>query len=483
MTFDNGVPKREQTNYDIPTPEALKKFMEQGWAPSPLVGLEKNPVSTWTAKRREKLSKAFPSTRLVIPAGTFKVRSNDTDYRFRPHTAFAWLTGINGTDAVPDSVLIMEPNGAGHDALLFIHPRSPREASEEFYRNRQHGEFWVGRRMTLEETEFAYGIKVRHIDSLGEFLSSPRETLKIRGEDSYVDSCIRTNEKDGELHTWLSEARLIKDEFEIAEMQRAIDATHRGFEDMIRAIPAAVGKMRGERLVEGAFFTRARFEGNDLGYDSIVAAGSHACILHWIRNDGELRNGEMILIDAGVEVESLYTSDITRTLPINGKFTPAQKKIYTLVYEAQKAGIAAVKPGAKFRDFHHAAMAVIARGLEEMGVLPISAEESLKPDVGLHRRWTVHGTGHMLGMDVHDCAKARKEVYTEGVLEEGMILTVEPGLYIHPDDTLFPAEYRGIGVRIEDDILVTKAGCKNLSAAMPSHPDEVEAWVQRLFQV
>ena len=190
MTFDNGVPKREQTNYDIPTPEALKKFMEQGWAPSPLVGLEKSPAAPWTIKRRENLSKAFPHTRLVIPAGTFKVRSNDTDYRFRPHTAFAWLTGINGTDAVPDSVLILEPAGSGHESLLFIHPRSPREASEEFYRNRQHGEFWVGRRMTIEETEFAYGIKVRHINSLADFLAERKETLAIRGEDGYIDSCI-----------------------------------------------------------------------------------------------------------------------------------------------------------------------------------------------------------------------------------------------------------------------------------------------------
>jgi Xaa-Pro aminopeptidase len=204
--------------------------------------------------------------------------------------------------------------------------------------------------------------------------------------------------------------------------------------------------------------------------------------LHWIKNDGELRNGELILIDAGVEVESLYTADITRTLPINGKFTPAQRKIYTLVYEAQKAGMQAVKPGAKFRDFHHAAMGVLARGLEEMGVLPVSAEESLKAEVGLHRRWTVHGTGHMLGMDVHDCAQARKEAYVEGVLEEGMIVTVEPGLYIHPDDMLFPAEYRGIGVRIEDDVLVTKDGFKNLSEAMPRHPDEIEAWVAELWK-
>ena len=486
MTFDKSNEKAEKKKnlrpHDIPTPEPLKKFMEQGWAPSPLDGLKKSPATTYAVARRERLSKAFPNKRLVIPAGTFKVRSNDSDYRFRPHSAFAWLTGINGTDAVPESVLVLEPKGSGHESLLFIHPRSVRENSDEFYRNPKHGEFWIGRRMTLEETEFAYDIKVRHIEDLEEFLSSKKDSLTVREQDSQVHELVATSEGDKDFLVWLSEARLVKDKFEIDEMQRAVDATHRGFEDMIKAIPAAVGKKRGERLIEGAFFTRARYEGNDLGYDSIVASGSHACILHWIKNDGELKNGDLILIDAGVEVESLYTADITRTLPINGKFTPAQRKIYTLVYEAQKAGMEAVKPGAKFRDFHHAAMAVLAKGLEEMGVLPISAEESLKADVGLHRRWTVHGTGHMLGMDVHDCAQARKEAYTEGVLEEGMIVTVEPGFYIHPDDTLFPAEYRGIGVRIEDDVLVTKDGYKNLSSAMPRHPDEIEAWVASLWK-
>jgi Xaa-Pro aminopeptidase len=482
-TFDKGTERKLPVRpHDIPTPEPLKKFMEQGWASSPLDGLKKSAVAPFAVARRAKLSAAFPGKRLVIPAGTFKTRSNDTDYRFRPHTTFAWLTGINGTDAVPDSVLVLEPKASGHDSLLFIHPRSAREGSEEFYRNARHGEFWVGRRMTLEETEFAYDISVRHIDSLDDFLSHEKESLTIRGEDSYIDLRVKENADDASLHTWLAEARLVKDSFEIAEMQKAIDSTHRGFDDMIRAIPSAVGKKRGERLVEGAFFTRARYEGNELGYDSIVAAGSHACVLHWIRNDGELRNGELILIDAGVETESLYTADITRTFPINGKFTEAQRKIYMLVYEAQEAGMKAVKPDAKFRDFHVAASQVLARGLEAMGVLPIPAEESLKPDVGLHRRWTVHGTGHMLGMDVHDCTLARKEVHVEGILEEGMILTVEPGLYIQPDDTLFPAEYRGIGVRIEDDVLVTKDGFVNLSGAMPRHPDDVEAWMAQLLE-
>ncbi|MFM2174967.1 MAG: hypothetical protein RLZZ527_43 [Actinomycetota bacterium] len=483
MTFDKGKAKKSTLRtHDIPTPEPLMRFMEQGWAPSPLVGLAKSPATPWAVKRRDRLSKAFPGKRLVVPAGTFKVRSNDTDYRFRAHSAYSWLTGIGGNDAVPDSVLILEPTNSGHDSLLFIHPRSVRENSDEFYRNPKHGEFWIGRRMTLEETEFSYEISVKHLDELEDFLSAKRDSLVVRDQDSFIDGLIAETESDKEFVTWLSEARLIKDEFEIDEMQKAINATHRGFEDMICAIPSAVGKKRGERLIEGAFFTRARYEGNDLGYDSIVASGSHACILHWIRNDGELKNGELILIDAGVEVESLYTADITRTLPINGKFTPAQRKIYQLVYDAQEAGMKAVKPGAKFRDFHNAAMAVLAKGLAEMGVLPIAAEESLKPDVGLHRRWTVHGTGHMLGIDVHDCAQARKEAYAEGILEAGMILTVEPGLYIHPDDTLFPAEYRGIGVRIEDDVLVTQDGCRNLSSAMPRHPDEIEAWLATLWK-
>lgn len=483
MTFDEKKPRRSvERNYDLPTPEPLKRFMENGWAPSPLVGLKKSSATSWAVARRAKLSRAYPNKRLVIPAGTFKVRSNDTDYRFRPSTAFSWLTGINGTDAVPDSVLILEPNGDGHEAILFIHPRSTREKSEEFYRNPKYGEFWVGRRMTLEETEFAYEIKVKHISTIEDFLAKNRDSLTLRNEDAFVDELVPANSGDQDFVVWLSEARLIKDQFEIDEMQKSIDATQRGFEDMIRAIPSAVGKMRGERLVEGAFFTRARYEGNDIGYESIIASGAHACILHWIKNDGELKNGELILIDAGVEVESLYTADITRTLPINGKFTPAQRKIYELVYEAQSAGIAAVKPGAKFRDFHLAAMKVLAEGLSDLGVLPIPVEESLKPENGLHRRWTVHGTGHMLGMDVHDCAHARNETYAEGILQPGMILTVEPGLYIHPDDTLFPAEYRGIGVRIEDDVLVTEDGCRNLSGAMPRHPDEIEAWLAALWQ-
>ena len=466
--------------YDAANPSPLAEFMKTGWAPTPLEGIVPSEAIAFCKARIEKLSKKYPGKRIVLPAGGLKVRSNDTDYRFRPHSAFSYFTGITGTDAVPDSVFLLEPKGASHEALLFIHPRSPRD-TEEFYRDAKHGEFWVGRRMTVEETTRKYGIAVRAVEDLDKFLSNEKPTVYIRGENKVVDKKLsKDKEATAELLTYLSEIRLVKDAYEIAEMQKAVDATSRGFADMVRVFGAASSTKRGERIIEAAFFGRARLEGNDLGYDTIAASGSHACILHWIQNDGDVKSGDLILIDAGVEVDSLYTADITRTLPINGKFSPAQRKIYSLVYEAQRAGFAAVKPGAKFKDITAASHSVLAKGLEEMGVLPVTAEESLKPDIGLHRRWTVHGVSHMLGIDVHDCNDARKEQYADGVLEAGMILTVEPGLYIHPDDELFPEEYRGIGVRIEDDVLVTETGCRVLSNKLPSHPDEVEVWISNL---
>jgi Xaa-Pro aminopeptidase len=233
---------------------------------------------------------------------------------------------------------------------------------------------------------------------------------------------------------------------------------------------------RGERVVEGIFNLRARVEGNDIGYDTIAASGSHATTLHWIRNSGSVHSGDMLLLDAGVESHELYTADVTRTMPVNGKYSAAQRRIYDLVYEAQSAGIAAVKPGANFMDPHDAAMKVLAQGLYELGILKEAPEVALRKDRQLHRRYTLHGTSHMLGIDVHDCANARNEFYW-GTLEEGYVLTVEPGLYFQANDLTVPEEYRGIGVRIEDDVLVTATGSRNLSAALPRSADEVEAWM------
>jgi Xaa-Pro aminopeptidase len=247
---------------------------------------------------------------------------------------------------------------------------------------------------------------------------------------------------------------------------------------VVRALPTAI--KRGERVIEGVFNLRARVEGNDIGYETIAASGPHATTLHWQRNTGDVRSGDLLLLDAGVEGHELYTADVTRTMPINGKFSPAQRRIYDLVYEAQSAGIAAVKPGAKFMDPHEAAMKVLAQGLYDLGILKEEPEYALRKDRQLHRRYTLHGTSHMLGIDVHDCANAREEFY-HGDLEEGYVLTVEPGLYFQSNDLTVPEEYRGIGVRIEDDILVTATGARNLSAGLPRAADDVEAWMAHLW--
>jgi Xaa-Pro aminopeptidase len=174
---------------------------------------------------------------------------------------------------------------------------------------------------------------------------------------------------------------------------------------------------------------------------------------------------------------------VTRTLPVSGRFSDAQRRVYLAVLEAQQAGIDAARPGAKFSDVHAAAIAVVARHLREWGLLPVPAEESLDPARGgHHRRWMVHGTSHHLGLDVHDCAQARQEHYRDGVLAEGMVITVEPGLYFKATDLLVPAELRGIGVRIEDDIAITADGCEILSAGLPRDPDAVEAWMASVQQ-
>ncbi|MFF9397726.1 aminopeptidase P family protein [Streptomyces sp. NPDC014744] len=455
--------------------DELAANMKSGWADTELHGLEPIPQAAHTAARRAALSARFPGERLVIPAGNLKTRSNDTEYSFRASTEYAYLTG----DQTQDGVLVLEPTEDGHEATIHLLPRSNRE-NGEFWLDGQ-GELWVGRRHSLAEAEQLLGIPAKDVRELTAALAEATGPVRaVRGHDAGIEAALTdkvTAERDEELRVFLSEARLVKDTFEIAELQRACDATARGFEDVVKVLDKA--EATSERYIEGTFFLRARVEGNDIGYGSICAAGAHATTLHWVRNDGPVRSGELLLLDAGVETNDLYTADVTRTLPINGTFTPLQRKIYDAVYEAQEAGIAAVKPGAAYRDFHDAAQRVLTEKLVEWGLLgDLTADQVL--ELGLQRRWTLHGTGHMLGMDVHDCAAARTETYVNGTLEPGMCLTVEPGLYFQADDLTVPEEYRGIGVRIEDDILVTEDGNRNLSDKLPRRSDEVEAWMARL---
>jgi Xaa-Pro aminopeptidase len=468
--------------HDLPTQDAMSEFMKTGWAEDEEEIISAHPVTAYTKLRREKLSKRYLGKRLIFPAGRLKIRSNDTDYPFRAHSAFAWITGVTATDTVPDSVFIMEPIGNGHEPYLFVHPRSSRD-SGQFYKNTRYGEFWVGKRLSLTQTQSKYQITVRELEQIESFLANKIDSVIIRGQDLKIDQLVDANtELEAEFLNTNSILRMIKDEYEIDQMQQAVDATARGFADMVKVFPAATSKPRGERVIESAFYGRARVEGNENGYSPIVAAGSHACILHWIKNDGDVLPDDLVLIDAGVELDSHYTADITRTFPVSGRFSKEQRDIYMIVYRAQSAGIAAVKPGAKFKDIHNACMQEIAKGAYELGVLPVTVEESLREENGFHRRWQFHSSSHHLGIDVHDCAHARKEQYMDAVLEPGMILTVEPGFYIQADDTLFSPEYRGIGVRIEDDVLVTQSGAKVLSSSLPRHPDEVEAYMAKVLK-
>jgi Xaa-Pro aminopeptidase len=477
---DKPIKQRKNSLYPAVS-DALASVMKSDWADTELRGLSPVPQAAFAADRRAALSARFPGERLVIPAGNLRTRSNDTEYPFRAATEYVHLTG----DQTQDAVLVLEPlateeggQGAGHAATAYLLPRSNRE-NGEFWLDGQ-GELWVGRRHSLTEAEQLLGMPCKDVRTVAAELREATGPVRVvRGHDAGIEAALTdkvTAERDAELKIFLSELRLVKDEFEIGELTKACESTARGFEDVVKVLDRA--EATSERYIEGTFFLRARVEGNDVGYGSICAAGPHATTLHWVRNDGPVRSGELLLLDAGVETHTLYTADVTRTLPVNGRFSPLQRKIYDAVYEAQQAGIDAVKPGAAYRDFHEAAQRVLAEKLVEWGLVEGPVERVL--ELALQRRWTLHGTGHMLGIDVHDCAQARVDAYVDCTLEPGMVLTVEPGLYFQADDLSVPAEYRGIGVRIEDDILVTDDGCRNLSDGLPRRSDEVEAWMARL---
>lgn len=476
--------KTGERSHDPVYPPKFLEFMRTGWGSSDLTGLIAVPQSVRHAKRREALSNAFPGETLIIPTGHEKVRANDTFYRFRAGSDFAWLTG----DYDPEGVLVLTPAAGGHDSVLYRRGRKSTD-SDEFFRSAQYGELWVGRRYSLDETATRLGVECRDLDDLQLSQLATGKVRVLRGHDSAVDAAFTSEEaastedgapastRDGELAAVLSELRLIKDEWELAQLQEAVDITVRGFEDVARILPS--DRSVSERVIEGVFGMRSRLEGNGIGYDSIVGAGSHATTLHWITNDGTTTPGELILMDMGTENNHLYTADVTRTIPVTGRFTPLQKQVYDIVHASQQAGMDAVKPGVDYKHIHETCMRVLAEGLNDLGVLPVSVDEAMSEDSLVYRRWTLHGFGHMLGIDVHDCAASRKEHYWKGQLAEGHVLTVEPGLYFQADDELVPEELRGIGVRIEDDVLVTAEGHRNLSDGLPRTSTDVENWLEQ----
>jgi len=452
--------KSQPTNRSrTPSSEKFMEFVGSNWGEFDALELTRWPVADFTKARRETIASEFPGKVLIFEASEPRVRSNDSDYRYRPDSAFVYFTGW-GSQSVPGSALVIDARGQVPESTLYLRPTAGKN-SDEFFANPAIGEFWVGQRPSLGQIETQLGIKTRDI---AEFETDAKSWEAILDKDSE------------DLMQKASEIRFIKDDHEIAELKKAVAVTVSGFAEVARAIPRATRQPRGERVVETAFFSVARQHAYDLGYDTIAASGKNACILHWTRNDGDVKSGDLILVDAGAEVDSLYTADVTRTIPVSGKFSKEQLFVYEAVLEAADAAFAAVKPGALFRDVHNAAIAVIAQKVSELGLIPVTPEEALDPENQHHRRYMVHGTSHHLGLDVHDCAKARREMYQDGVLEPGMVFTIEPGLYFHENDLLVPEAYRGIGVRIEDDVLVTETGYENLSAGLPRTASGIEGW-------
>ena len=279
---------------------ALTSFMRTGWPPDPTPGSEPAEVAPYAAKRRAAVSAAFGGQAIVVRAGAARMRNDDVPYPYRANSDYVWLTG----DTSPDGVLVMVPDGGGHTATLYVRVSASRHESAEFYRDRAYGELWTGRQRGVVEAAAALGLLVRPLAELDGALAA------LPG--GYLNSA-----DDGGLGEHVVGSAIGKDDWEIAQLADAVAATVRGFEDIVRELGAA--RASSERWIEGTFWRRARVEGNDVGYASIAAAGDHACVLHWTRNDGPVRDGDLLLVDAGVENHALYTADVTRTIPISGR--------------------------------------------------------------------------------------------------------------------------------------------------------------------
>ncbi len=465
-----------------PMSRQLVEWLGDGWdAPPPMPHPADGTGAPYAARRRAAVSQRFGGQLLVVPSGQMAVRANDTHHRFRASSTFAWLTG----ETVEGAVLVMWPRAGapGHDATLYVREYH-RPGTERYFTDHLFGAIWVGNVPTTEQTANVLGMECRALSQLTSDLAGwkDRPCVLLSGVDPLVDPLLPHGSGD-ELGVVVDELRLTKDAWEVDRLQQACDATTRGFADVVRAIPEALDRpIRGERWLEGTFWRRARLEGYDVGYHSILASGAHATTLHWSHNHGSLRSGELLLADMGVEGDDLYTADVTRTLPLDGTWTPTQRMVYGAVLEAQAAAITEARVGNDFLAPGRAAIRVLAEHLHAWGILDVPPEVSCsddpdRPGAGRHRRYTLHGVSHSLGLDVHDCARARDEAYLHGPLGENHVLTAEPGLYFQVNDLTVPAEFRGIGVRIEDDILVTASGPRNLSAGLPRDPDAITAWM------
>ncbi len=474
LDWESQIPSSRSIRRDPRMPllansPGFTESMSHGWGSPSRSPKLTSGVAQAAKAHRQRLSEALPGKTLVIAAGRSQLRVGDTFFPFRANSDFLWLTGYS----IEDAVLVMTPTSTGHDASLYIiAPARPGE--EAFYADANHGELWVGPAPGLAELSSALDLKTEVISAL-----SPPENALIAGASVVGPSAgaaLSGKPRSPELTRVLSELRMIKDAWEVEELRTAVNNTVEGFIQVHKEFPRAVNG-GGERWLQGTFDRHARAVGQAPGYATIVGAGPNAAILHWVDAAGEVNPADLLLLDMGVEAHSGYTADLTRTFPVNGTFSEQQRLVHDLVEKSHRAGLAAVRPGKLWADFHAACMEVLAIGLFDWGLLPVSVDESLSSLGQQHRRYVVCGVGHHLGLDVHDCESSSYEHYLGGTIETGMTLTVEPGLYFHQWDETVPPELRGMGIRIEDDVLVTNTGIEVLSSAIPIDATGIETWL------
>lgn len=424
------------------------------------------------AKRRHALADHMGANSIaILPSATMKSRNRDVDYHFRQDSDFYYLTGFEEAEAV----FVLIPGREHGEAVLFCRERDPEK------------EMWdgdiLGPERAVEELGMDDAFPIGDIDDiLPGMIEGTDKVFYSMGLDSQFDSrvmewinVIRSKVRSGAhppgefvaLEHALHELRLYKSAAELKVMTKAAEISAEAHIAAMRRSKAGLYEYHLESAIQSCFMDHgARFT----AYPSIVGSGPNACVLHYIDNTKKLKNGELVLIDAGCELEC-YAADITRTFPVNGKFSEAQAKVYQIVLDAQLAAIEAVKPGNHWNHPHEAAVRVITAGLLELGLLSGELDELIKEEA--YKPFYMHRTGHWLGLDVHDVGE-----YKVGgewrELEPGMVMTVEPGLYISPKADV-AKKWQGIGVRIEDDVVVTREGCKVLTEGVPKSIADIEA--------
>lgn len=424
--------------------------------------------------RRDRISAGLGQAALLLHGGERRVRSHDTEYRFRPDSNFYYLTGL----AEPDAVMLLRP-GRDPGLVLFIPDQGERDR------------LYHGPRTSLEEARATYGADAAFLTSqlpteLRRLLDGVDEVYlpfgtwpSLERASAAAIEALRAGDRRGEVaptclrdaRALLGEDRIVKDEAALAALRRALEVTAAGHAAGLRA--ARPGRF--EREVEAAIEHEFLRRGAAPGYETIVAAGVNATVLHYVRGRAPLRAGELLLIDAGAEWD-LFTGDVTRTFPIAGEFSPAQRDVYAIVLAANEAGIAASTCASTFDEVHAACLRVLCEGLREIGALREGLDEVIERE--LYKPYCPHKSSHWLGADVHDAGRYTIDRRSRP-LRPGFVLTVEPGIYFPASDEALPAELRGIGVRVEDDVLVTTGAPEVLSAAVPKRIGEIEALVAR----